>query len=174
MKPWKEIEREQIFRKYGRGVDKVTFALPDGSHHDYYIKNEAQVAAVVALTQDQHVLLVRQYRPGPHKILLELPGGGIDADEKPEDAIARELLEETGYTGEISFVAISYDDGYSNLVRHCFVATNCSKQQEPSPEATEFLEVITATLDEFRAVLRSGQMTDVEVGYLGLDYLNLL
>ena len=58
--------------------------------------------------------------------------------------------------------------------RYCFVATDCEKVGEPQNTATEVTEVVLMPLDEFRAHLRSGRLTDVTTGYLGLDYLGLL
>ncbi len=58
--------------------------------------------------------------------------------------------------------------------RHCFVATNCERVSQPNMGDKEFVEIKLLSLTEFRKLLRSGEMTDVEVGYLGLDYLNLL
>jgi len=172
--PWKELSRSTVFEKFGRGIDEVVFELPTGQQDSFYIKTERPATCVLALTEAQKVVIAKQYRPGPGEVLLELPGGYIDHGENPAEAMHRELLEETGYDGKVSLVATAYDDAYSNLVRTCFVATGCRKIQEPQHEATEFIELVEITLDEFRDLLRSGRMTDIEVGYLGLDYLKLL
>jgi ADP-ribose pyrophosphatase len=121
-----------------------------------------------------NVILTEQFRPGPQKVLLELPGGYVDENEDPKTAAARELQEETGYAGKIQFVGAVYDDAYSTMKRHCFVATDCEQVAQPSLDNEEFVAIRTRTITEFRELLRSGKMTDVEVGYLCLDYLNLL
>jgi hypothetical protein len=54
------------------------------------------------------------------------------------------------------------------------VATECEKVAEQKLDKTEFAEVVLMSLNEFRKLLRSGKMTDIEVGYLGLDFLGLL
>ncbi len=174
LQEWEELSRETIFEKYRRGIEKVVFRLPDGSERDFYLKKEDSPVCVLALTEAKEVILAKQFRPGPKKILLELPGGGIEKDEIPEDAIARELLEETGYTGNIKLVTRAYECGYSPMYRYCFVATDCKKVADPKPDDGEFIEVVLLPLGEFRGLLRSGELTDVEVGYLGLDYLGLL
>jgi ADP-ribose pyrophosphatase len=127
----------------------------------------------LALTDDNNVLLVKQFRPGPEKILLEMPGGGCGGDE-PLEAAKRELFEETGYSGDIEFVCSSLDCAYSTMERYNFVVRNCKKITEPSYDENEFGEIIEMPLDDFRSLLRSGELTDVETGYLGLDYLGLL
>jgi ADP-ribose pyrophosphatase len=119
-------------------------------------------------------VLVKVFRPGPEKVIMEMPGGFVKKGEDPTTAAKRELLEETGYSGDFELVGETLDDAYSNAVRYCFVATNCKKVQEPQWEDDEESEVVEMTLDDFRAHLRSGQLTDIEIGYLALDHLNLL
>ncbi len=174
VKKWEELSREAVFQKYGRNIEKVMFRLPNGTETDFYIKKEGPYLCVLALTMDKKVILAKQFRPGPSEILLELPGGGIDKGETPEEAIKRELLEETGYKGNAKLVAKAFDCGYATAERYCFVATDCEKIAEPQNSETEITEVVLLPLKEFRELLQSGKMTDIEVGYLGLDYLGLL
>ena len=148
--------------------------MPDGKTKDYEIKQEGEVVCVVPITKEGNIVLAKQFRPGPEKLLFELPGGGLEKGESPEEAIKRELLEETGYVGDFKFVQSIFSCGYSNLVRHCFIATDCYKKSEQKLDETEFIEVVEMSLEDFRKHLRSGQLTDIETGYLGLDFLNLL
>lgn len=171
---WKELRREQVYKTYSRAIDRVDFLLPNGEEADFYIKAESPAAAIFALTDNDEVILARQFRPGPKKILNELPGGYIDPGEDALSAIKREFREETGYEGDFVHIGTCLDDAYSTMERYCFVATNCKKVAEPEYTDTEQTELVLMPLDEFRKLLRSGQMTDVEVGYLALDYLHKL
>ncbi len=174
IKKWDEVAREEVFSKYGRGLEKVDFKMPDGRVEDFYIKKEGKTVAVVALTKDKKVIVAKQFRPGPQEILMELPGGGIERGETPEQAGAKELLEETGFAGKAEFVTEVIGCGYSTVRKNCVVITDCEKVAEQKLEENEFIEVVLLTLDEFRQLLRSGKCSDVEIGYLGLDYLGLL
>ena len=173
MVEWTKLWEEPLHTGF-RAVVRRTFRLPDGTVADFDIKQEGPVVCALALTARNTVLLARQFRPGPEAILAELPGGAVDAGETPEEAMRRELREETGYAGEIQYVGSSFDCAYSTRVKHSFVATNCYKVSEPQHSEHEFVEVVEMGLDEFRAHLRSGRLTDVEPGYLGLDFLKLL
>jgi ADP-ribose pyrophosphatase len=173
IRKWKKLRQEPItigFRK----LLKTTFQLPDGRVADYVIKDEGRTACVLALTASHHVVLARQYRPGPDEIILELPGGAVEAGESPQEAIKRELLEETGYSGDLQCAGISYHCAYSNRLTYNFVATNCRKIQAPQNEANEFIEVVEMPLRDFRKCVKMGQFTDVEGAYMGLDFLGLL
>jgi len=100
---------------------------------------------------------------------------GMNKDETKEDAMTRELLEETGYRGEIEFVVEILPDAYSTYTKNFFVITNCEKISEPQIEDNgEEVEVVLMNLEAFRTHLRTGQMTNIEGAYLCLDYLNLL
>ena len=172
---WEEISREEIFKKFGRGVEKRVYRLPNGREGEFYLRTGHSSVACLALTRDKQVILVRQFRPGPAKILLELPGGGMDAGETKEQAVTRELLEETGYQGSARFVTEILPDAYSTYTKNFFVVTDCEKIGEPQPEDNgEEVEVVLLDLEQFRVHIRTGRMTDIEGAYLCLDYLELL
>ena len=170
---WQEISRRRAYDGYSK-IDIVDYRQPDGEVRPYDILVGPDTVCVVALTEDGKVILASQYRPGPAKQLLELPGGYIDDGEDPVVAGARELLEETGYAVDTKLVAQSYLMGGATRRRYCCVVTKCRRVGEQELESSEFVDIQLLTLDEFRALLRSGQMTDVDMGYLGLDHLGLL
>jgi ADP-ribose pyrophosphatase len=171
---WQELGRQEAYKKYSRKIERVDFRLPNGVEADFYIKAEGPAVAVLALTPENDVVLVRHFRPGPMLVLEELPGGYVDPGEAPIEAAQREFREETGYDGDFEFAGSCFDDAYSTMQRHCFVARGCKQVGRPQHTDVEQTVVVVKPLKEFRQLLRSGRMTDVEVGYLGLDYLGLL
>lgn len=172
---WMEISCEKIFEQYRRGIEKKVFRLPNGKETDFYLNSGNDSVACLALTREKEVILVRQFRPGPKKILLEIPGGGLNDGESPEEAAARELLEETGYRGEVRFLTKILPTAYATYEKHALVAVDCEKIAEPELEENgESVEVVLMSLEDFRNHIRTGQMTDVEISYLGLDSLGLL
>lgn len=171
---WEELSREIAFQKYSRKIEKVMYRMPNGKESDFYLKKEGPATGILALTKDQQVILVKQFRPGPNEILNELPGGYVGENENPQQAGERELLEETGYKGKGRLVAAAFDCAYSTMNRYCVVVIDCEKVAEQNLDKTEFAEIVLMPLPEFRELLKSGKNTDIEVGYMGLDYLGLL
>jgi ADP-ribose pyrophosphatase len=173
IKDWQAIEEKEVYGGY-RKVIRRRYLLPDGQKADFDLIKGGQLVCILAITSDNQIILAKQFRAGPGKILLELPGGGIERNEDPQQAAARELLEETGYSGTLQQIAHTPTDAYSTAHRYHFVATNCQLIAIINNDEHETTEVATMSLVNFRLHLQSGQLTDRATGYLGLDYLNLL
>jgi ADP-ribose pyrophosphatase len=94
----------------------------------------------VALTQDQQVVLVRQYRHTLQQTLLELPSGAVEAtDASPLAAVQRELLEETGYMGEVVIETgrLAPNSATHTNMTHCFLATGAKRVADPVLDEAE-------------------------------------
>jgi ADP-ribose pyrophosphatase len=173
MEAWEKLGESVVYEGH-LPILARRFRSPDGVEHTTEVKLEGETVAILALTPDREVILARQFRPGPEEILLELPGGGLEEGESPLEAAGRELLEETGYAGELEEASSLLDCAYSTRVRHVVVASDARPISQPKPDAGEFTEVALVRLDDFRDHLRKGRLTDVAVGYRGLDALGLL
>ncbi|MFC4008969.1 NUDIX hydrolase [Nonomuraea purpurea] len=150
------------------------YVLPDERISSWDLVDGGNTIAVLALTDDEHVVLVRQFRPGPGMILDEMPGGYVESGDTPAEAARKELLEETGYAGEIHIIGSTWLSASATTRRHVAVARNCRRVGSPAPVGDEFCEPVLISLTRFRQHLREGSMTDVDLGYLALDHLNLL
>jgi len=170
MQNWEKMS-EEPYRAGYRKMLRRKYKLPDGRIDEYDIKDEGDAVCILGLTPDDEVIIAKQFRPGPEKVLLELPGGVRDKNESPDEAIKREFLEETGYSGDLHLVNTCWNCGYSNRATHNFVATNCKKVQEPQLDENEFIEVALLPLNEFKELLQSGELTDSKTAFYGLEYL---
>jgi 8-oxo-dGTP pyrophosphatase MutT (NUDIX family) len=102
IKPWEKIGSTPVgdFRIFTIRSDRMISPRTQ-QEHDFFVIDCVDWVNVIALTPDQQVVMVEQFRHGSNTIELEIPGGMIDAeDPSPEAAGQRELREETGYAGE--------------------------------------------------------------------------
>ncbi|GAA2214799.1 hypothetical protein GCM10009850_102650 [Nonomuraea monospora] len=145
------------------------YRYPDGNEDVWDILVGGSTVAVVALTGDEQVVLARQYRPGPGRVLLELPGGNAGGDEPVEVAAARELLEETGYeAATLEVVMRTFLSSYASHRRHAVLARGCRKVAEPRLDDAEFIETVLMPVGAFVRHVLSGQMTDTDAAFAGL------
>ena len=117
--------------------------------------------AIVAVDQDENLLLVRQFRKAVNKELLEIPAGGIDSGESPEQAVEREMREETGFRPRtIKRLGGFYSaPGYSSEFLYLFLA----KDLVPDPlsaDDTPGIEVVRASADKVIDMITSGEIRD--------------
>jgi ADP-ribose pyrophosphatase len=96
----------------------------------------------------------------------------LEPNADPAETAAAELLEETGYAGRLEAAGTMLEEGYSNRIKHVFVAHDCRREGEPAER--HLTEAVLVSLREFRDHLRGGRMADVDAGYLALDHLGLL
>ena len=164
---WEKIS-EEPYQPFWRKLIKKTYRLPDGTLHTFDILDDGDAVCVFALTSENKVVLTKQYRPGPDKIIYELPGGAVDHGEDALEAIKREFLEETGYTGEFDLLGTMIRDAYSTRTQYNFIAKNCHKVQEQELDEHEFIDVEEVSLERFKEILKIGEMSDVACGYIAL------
>jgi ADP-ribose pyrophosphatase len=147
--PWQKIKERYAYQGW-RSMLVRTFLQPDGKERDYDVIENGAYVVVAAFTANRDAILVRQFRPGPEQVLSSFCEGYIDTNESPEQAAARELLEETGYqAGNIQYLR-TLRTAYSTEKRICLLATDCTPTQAPSGDVDEFLEVFTLPLAEFK------------------------
>lgn len=105
-------------------------------------------AHVLPVRKDGKIVLVRDEQPDRGSILAPA-GGQIDPGEEPREAAQRELLEETGYSGEEFIAWHTYRPSVrTEFLVHAFIARNCTKTAEPSPEPGERIEVVAVSFEE--------------------------
>ncbi len=131
-------------------------------------------AAIVAVTPDLRIPLVRQYRPAVETNLLELPCGAIDPGEAPEAAARRELLEESGCeAGELELLGRLYvDSGRMETQQWAFFAPDVRVVNE-HPTGEEDLELRFVTPGELKDLVLRGEFNvAIHVAMLGLAVLS--
>lgn len=147
---WLALRRDQCITDKGVKID------------DYYVMELPDVASVVAITKDKKIILVKEYKHGVQKEVLQLPSGYIDPNETPEACAKRELLEETGYTAKRwTFLGkLTGSPGRLTHYYHLFLAEDAEKIQEQKLEPSENVKVHLYNMDEAEKELKK-QQTDL-------------
>lgn len=158
---WKTRSSEYLVKKPWATLRVDECELPDGRiASEYYVLEYPNWVNVVAITEDEKVIMVRQYRHGGDIISLEIPGGVIDGNEKPAEAVKRELLEETGYLfDDLELVSTIYPNpASSNNITYCYLAKDGKKVQEQDLDEHEDIDIEFYSIEEVKEMLLKNEI----------------
>jgi ADP-ribose pyrophosphatase len=133
----------------------------DKKEGSFFVVENPDWVNVIALTRNQEVVLIEQFRHGIEEVILEIPGGMIDDDEDTENAARRELLEETGFSsGEFILLGKSRPNPaiQNNTVFH-YLALNCEKTETPAFDEHESVVTKIVSLEDAKKLIADGTIS---------------
>lgn len=154
---WKILSSEYLYKETWFTIRKDICETPQGKIvNPYYVYEFPTWVSALAITEDNKVVMVRQYRHAIQESIIEVPGGCVDPTDKSyEDAIARELSEETGY--EFKYYQylgkISPNPSTNNNWMHMFLATGGEKVTQQKLDHNEEIEVELMDIDELKSLV---------------------
>lgn len=134
---------------------------PDGRIvEQYFVVELPPCVCAVAITEDNQVIMVEQYRHPVQEVLLEIPGGFIDAGETPEQAISRELMEETGYEfSNFEYLGkLAANPGILDNYTHLFLARGGVKKAEQSLDGNEDIRLKLIPVEELETLVKENKI----------------
>jgi 8-oxo-dGTP pyrophosphatase MutT (NUDIX family) len=143
-------------------LDRVNFEPPEGGQaRPFYVLDMPEWINVIALTDDERIPMVRQYRFGIETLTLEIPGGMCDPGEEPLVAARRELREETGFEADewSPLGWVHPNPPIQNNRCHTFLARGARRVGEPRPDDNERIEQVMLPLAEIPERIASGEIT---------------
>lgn len=159
-RPWEVVSSSYVTRKEWFTVRRERVRLPTGAEiPEYWVSEYRPWVNAVAVTTNDEMVLLRQYRHGLGSVHFEIPGGTTDAGEHDLEAAARrELGEETGYGGGrwSPLFTLSANPALQNNLTHTFLAEGVSLLDRPRPESSEDLRVHLIPVTELEAVIDAG------------------
>ncbi|MCM3714844.1 NUDIX hydrolase [Halalkalibacter oceani] len=152
-------------------VDDVT--LPNGKKSKREIVKHPGAVAILPITKEGKLVLVRQYRKALDKVIVEIPAGKLERGEEPDAAARRELEEETGYRSEKLHYLISFytSPGFADELIHLYECADLEKGQG-ALDADEFLDVLEVTLEEAEQMIRDQTIYDAKTAF-AVQYMKL-
>ena len=159
---WKTLRSEYLFNDLWFTVRRDVCLRPDGKVVDpYYVYEFPEWVTAVAFTKDGRIIMEKQYRHACVLTMFEIPGGCVDDTDKDlESAIARELVEETGYIFD-SFEymgRISANPSTHNNWMHMFIAKGGELRKEQELDDNEDIEIHLMSVDEVKDLLNTNQI----------------
>ena len=140
-----------------------TVEVPNKGYQKREIVEHNGVVAVIAITEDNKIILVKQYRKSIEDVVLEIPGGKLELNENPRECAIREFRKKTGYDAE-SFKLIHKfftSAGFSNQKIYIFLATGLSKG-EPEFDEDEIIEKYEIDINEARNMVINNEIEDAK------------
>jgi ADP-ribose pyrophosphatase len=133
---------------YTAGYDRVK--QPDGSEKNYYWVGLSDAVVIVAITPDEEIVMVEQYRPAAEELFCGCPTGMVDSGESYTEAAVRELREETGFVpDDTTFVTeVAVATGVLRHTRGVVIATGVTDIEEQDLDGNELLNVHTLPVPE--------------------------
>ncbi len=159
---WKILSSEYLYRETWFTIRKDTCETQEGKIiSPYYVYEFPTWVTALPLTKEGKVILVRQYRHAIGETILEIPGGCVDdTDSSLQQAVERELLEETGYQfSEYHYLGkISPNPSTNTNWMHMYLARGGEHVQELKLDPNEEIEVVLVSIEELKEMLRQNQI----------------
>lgn len=159
---WKTLRSEYLFNDAWFKVRKEVCETPEGKIVDpYYVYEFPTWVGAVPVTEDGRIVMVKQYRHALGEVCIEIPGGCVDETDKSlEEAVAREILEETGYRfASYEYLGkISPNPSTNSNLLHMFLAKGGRKIAAQQLDGNEEIEVILLTVEDLKQLLRENRI----------------
>ncbi|WP_462412105.1 NUDIX hydrolase [Neobacillus sp. Marseille-QA0830] len=171
----KTIKSEEIFSGKVISLHLQEVELPNGNHSKREIIKHPGAVAILAVTDDNKILMVEQFRKALERTIVEIPAGKLEKGEDPADCARRELEEETGYECKNLEPITSFytSPGFADEIVHVFLATGLSKKENAAGlDEDEFVNLEEITLNEALQYVEQQKIYDAKTIY-AVQYLQL-
>ncbi|MFC0473377.1 NUDIX hydrolase [Halalkalibacter kiskunsagensis] len=169
----KTLNTKEIYK--GRVIDLQVeeVELPNGKTSTREIVKHPGAVAILPITKQGKLVLVRQFRKALNKTIVEIPAGKLEAGENPSDSAKRELEEETGYkTDQLELLLSFYTSpGFADELIYLYWTDQLEKGFT-NMDDDEFLDILEVTLEEAEQMIEDQMIHDAKTVY-AVQYLKM-
>ena len=160
--PFPVLRTRRIYHSPWVGLRLDVLRLHDGSEQEHHVVEISDAVVVVPVLRDGSIVLIGQYRHVHGRTHWEVPAGRVAPGETPEQAAARELVEESGHrTQRLERLPGFYPtNGISAHWAHAFCALDCEPSGSQNPDRSEQILVRAHSRTEVEALLDAGRIED--------------
>lgn len=166
IKPWPRASTRKLAECRIFNLHESTCCSPyTGDDHQFYFIETADWVNIVPITDNNEVVLIKQFRHGNQQITIEIPGGMVDPGEQPAVSAVRECLEETGYSCDDvqSLGVIAPNPALFENSVHTYWARGAKPSRDIQNTATEKTEVMLVPLSDIADMLLKGEIDNALV-----------
>ncbi|MDR0879871.1 MAG: NUDIX hydrolase [Clostridioides sp.] len=171
----KTIKSDKIYTGKILSLRVDTVEIPENGYSKREIVEHGGAVGIVAITDEDKLVLVKQYRKPIEKAIIELPAGKLEIGENPKECAMRELKEETGYTAEnLKLIHKFYSTaGFSNEQIFIYIASGLTPG-ETKYDRDEFIDVMEVDLAEAYDMVMKNEIEDAKTSIGILMAKNIL
>lgn len=171
----KTVSSEKIFSGNVISLQVDEVVLPNGKKAKRELIKHPGAVAIIAITDENKMVMVEQYRKALERTIIEIPAGKIEKGEEAAVCAKRELEEETGYDCDSLELLNSFytSPGFADEIVHVYIAKGLTKKENPAGlDEDEFVNLMELTLDEANIAIAEDRICDAKTVF-AVQYLQL-
>ncbi len=164
----KSLKRETLYNGKIISLHIEDVELPDGNHAKRELITHPGAVAIIPITSEGKIILVKQYRKALNRTLVEIPAGRIEVDEAPQLTAIRELEEETGMGAKkVTYLqSFATSPGFADEIIHLYIAEELFEIENPAAgDEDEFIELLEVTIAEAENLVATGEIFDAKTAF---------
>ena len=158
-----DIKEKSIYKGSFLEIVNIDVKLPDGNKTSRDVVKHPGATAIVAFINEEDIILVEQFRLPLNRVMLEIPAGKLNKNEKTIDCAKRELQEETGYiAGNLEYLGcIATAPGFCDELIYLYKATNLVLGNKHEDD-DEFTNVKVMNINKVKEMIKKGDIIDAK------------
>lgn len=161
LKKWKKLQTELKFTNFWWSYKIDKYMLPDGTKGEYHYAFTHGSVFIIPVTEKGKIIMVKQYRYLNDRFSIEFPGGGVKKEDNHDNEAQKELIEETGFDGELTFAGMFNPfNGVTNEICKVYIARNLMPSSKYKKDNSEEFIMYEFSPEEIDNMISTNELYD--------------